>query len=373
MRSNGIKIGKIFGIEIFIDYSWFFVFVLITWLLATKFYPTFNPNSSLWLNLFLGLITSLLFFSSTLIHELAHSVIANGNGLKVNKITLFLFGGIAELFEEPLNAKVEFKVAIAGPLTSIFLALLFFLAYLFIKDNAYLLSLILLTSTLAQINLLLAIFNLLPGFPLDGGRILRSIIWSINKDLKESTRIATVAGRAVSLAIIFTGVLRVITTDFFGGIWLVLIGLFLYQAAGQSYLELLIRTALEKVRVGEIMNKNIITVSPFLTVNDLIEEYFLKYNYTALPVVVDNAVVGIVSLDDVRGNAEEMDETTRVHEVMKRFETNIFLSKEDEVLQALKKMIASKINFVSVRDNDRLVGILTIDDIAKYLSDKKVI
>lgn len=373
MRLNSFKIGKLFGIEICIDYSWFLIFALITWLLATRFYPSFNPHASILTNVILGFTTSFLFFASTLIHELAHSIVAKRNGLPVNRITLFLFGGISELFEEPANAKTEFRVAIAGPLTSIFLALIFWLIYFLIKDRPQYLNFILLTSTLAEVNFLLAFFNLLPGFPLDGGRILRSIVWNINGNLKNSTHIATIGGRTVATVIILYGIIRTITTDFFGGVWLILIGLFLYQAAGQSYMELLIRLALEKVRVKEIMNSNIVSVSPFLTINDLVEQYFLKYNHTTLPVIVDNIVVGTVSLDDVRDSSNELTEDSRVRDVMRQLDMNIFLNKEDRALQALKEMVASRINFVSVRENNRLIGILTIDDIAKYLSDKKVI
>ena len=364
---------KLFGIDIYIDYSWFLIFALITWLLAAKFYPTFNHNASVLSNVLLALATSILFFLSILIHELAHSVVSKRNGLEVNKITLFIFGGIAELFEEPHDAIMEFKIAISGPIASLLLALIYLSIYYLVKDNTHYYSITLLTSTLAEINLLLFIFNLLPGFPLDGGRILRSIVWRINGNLKNSTRIATIGGRVVAVAIILIGVIRVITTDFFGGVWLMLIGLFLYQAAGQSYLELLIRLALEKVKVKEIMNTNIVFVNPLLSVNDLIEEYFLKYNYTTLPVIANDTIVGIVSLDDVRDKSGYLDDSTKVQEVMKRFDSNIFLNKDDQALKALKNMILNKVNFVSIREQGRLVGVLTIDDIARYLSDKKVI
>jgi len=375
MRSNGFKIGKIFGIEIFIDYSWFIIFVLITWLLAAQFFSSFNPQASILINIILGTITSLLFFASVLTHELAHSIAAKRNGIKVNRITLFLFGGISELFEEPTSAKTEFKVAIVGPLTSFLLAALFGLLYLVFRSHANLINFTLVFSTLAEINLLLGFFNLLPGFPLDGGRILRSIVWAVNKNLKNSTYIATLGGRIVAIIIVFIGILRGITTDFFGGVWLILIGLFLYQAAGQSYLELLIRLALEKVRIKEIMNPNIVSVSPFLTINDLIEEYFIKYNYITLPVIRNNVIVGTISLDDIRNSSEDLESASRVHEVMKQNTNNLYLEQEDKVLDALKQMVAHKVSFISVRnhDHDQLIGILTLDDIAKYLSDKNVI
>jgi len=373
MRSNGFKIGKVFGIEIFIDYSWFIIFILITWLLAAQFFPSFNPHASIFTNIILGTVTSLLFFTSVLTHELAHSIVAKRNGIEVNRITLFLFGGISELFEEPTNAKIEFKVAIIGPLTSFLLAALFGLLYLIFRSHANLINFTLVFSTLAEINLLLGFFNLLPGFPLDGGRILRSIVWAINKNLKNSTYIATLGGRIVAITIVLIGVLRGITTDFFGGVWLILIGLFLYQAAGQSYLELLIHMALEKVRIKEIMNPNIVSVSPFLTINDLIEEYFLKYDYITLPVIMDNEVVGTISLDDIRNNSEDLESMIRVHEIMKPNTNNLYLQQEDKVLNALKQMISSRVSFVSVRDHNQLIGVLTLDDIAKYLSDQKVI
>lgn len=372
MRS-GIRLGKIFNIEIFIDYSWFLIFAIIAWLLAASYYPSFNLGTSILQNILFAVLTAILFFSSVLTHELAHSVVANRYGLKIERISLFIFGGVAELFDEPTDAKTEFKVAIVGPFISLVIAVIFFLLYLLIQKYSPNSIVSLFAITLSEVNVLLAGFNLLPGFPLDGGRILRSVVWMFNKNLQEATRIATLSGRVIAAAIVILGIVRVLTTDFFGGIWLILIGIFLYQAAGQNYLELLIKLALNKVKVREVMNPAIVTVTPFLTINDLIEEYFLRHNYTALPVVLDNTVVGIVTLNDIRANSSKLNEMSRVHEVMRKVNNNIFLNQDDKVIDALKKMVDSKVSFVSVKRDEKLVGILTMDDIVNYLADKKVI
>lgn len=373
MRTSGIKIGKLFGIEIFLDYSWFLIFALLTWLLSAKYFPTLNSTASVTTNIILGASTSLLLFTSALIHELMHSITAKKNGLKINRITLFLFGGIAELFEEPDSAKTEFRIAIAGPLTSFVLAGAFFLIYHFTRPYHSLFNINILASTMAQINLMFAVFNLLPGFPLDGGRILRSIAWAYTKNLKTATRIASGSGKLIAILVIIFGILRIMTTDLFSGAWLVLIGLFLYQAAGQGYMELLIRSSLEDIRIKELMNQNALTVSPYLSINDLIEEFFLKYNCDSLPVIMDDKIVGTISLSDIRNASANLTDESRVFEVMRGFSDDVHLDTHDKVLDALKLMVSKNISFITVQKEGRLVGILTIDDIAKYLADKKVI
>ncbi len=373
MRTSGIKIGKLFGIEIFLDYSWFIIFALLIWLLSAKYFPTLNSTASIQTNIILAAITSVLLFSSALIHELAHSITAKKNGFKINRITLFLFGGIAELFEEPDNARTEFRVAIAGPITSFVLSGIFFVIYLLTRQHGLLFNVTVLASTLSQINLLFGMFNLLPGFPLDGGRILRSIAWSYTKNLKKATQIASDSGKMIAVLVVVFGIVRIITTDLFSGAWLILIGLFLYQAAGQGYMELLIRTALEKVQIKQILNRNMLTVTPYLTINSLIEEFFLKYNVDNLPVILDNTVVGTISLDDIRKNSAHITEETRVYELMRSFLHNFYLQENDKAIDALKLMVSKNVGFVTILEDNQLVGILTVDDIAKYLADKKVI
>ena len=373
MRTSGIKIGKLLGIEIFLDYSWFLIFALLIWLFSANYFPSLNATASVQTNIILAVITSVLLFASALTHELLHSIVANKNGLKINRITLFLFGGIAELFEEPDNARTEFRIAIAGPITSFVLAGIFFAIFFFTRGYNHLFNITVLAATMSQINLLFGMFNLLPGFPLDGGRILRSIAWGLTKNLKKATQIASDSGKIIAVLVIAFGILRIITTDLFSGAWLILIGLFLYQAAGQGYMELLIRTALEKVQIKQILNKNMLTVTPYLTINSLIEEFFLKYNVDNLPVILDNTVVGTISLDDIRKNSARITEETRVYEMMRSFLHNFYLQENDKVNDALKLIVSKNVGFVSILEENKLVGILTVDDIAKYLADKKVI
>lgn len=374
MRGNGIRLGKFFSIEVFIDYSWIVIFVIITWLLSFRYYPSQYENFSSLTNLFLGFFTSILFFASVLAHELMHSIVAQKNGIKINKIVLFLFGGISEMFEEPKNAYSEFRIAIAGPGASIVLTLIFSLLWIFFDRVVEFPTLSALSSTLFEMNLILTIFNLLPGFPLDGGRMLRSLLWAGTKDIKKATYISTIFGKVVSLIIIFYGILQIIVAGYWGGIWLILIGIFLYHASGQSYLELKIQSILKSLPLFKIMKKNIVFISPYLTINDALSEYFLRYTSQGFPVVDGDEVIGFISLNDIREKVDVLSDNSRVAEAMRLYPKNIYLRPSDKVLKALKLMIVNELTFLPVKNSEnKLVGVITLDEIAKYLSEKNVI
>jgi Zn-dependent protease/predicted transcriptional regulator len=306
-------------------------------------------------------------------HELAHSLVAKANKIRVKRITLFLFGGMSELFEEPQDAEAEFKIALSGPATSVFLALIFLIAWRLLDRFTSYTPAITVVSALFQINMILAIFNLLPGFPLDGGRVVRSIAWALSRDLRAATRIATSLGQVVAFFIILFGILQIIILGMWTGLWLILIGLFLLQSAGQSYLELQIREALGNMTVESLMNPNVLTLHPNLSINDALAEYFIKYASQSFPVVEDNEVVGLISLHDIRANIEYMRDDARVGEIMRTFPKQVFMKPKNKVLDALKIMIEEDLAFLPIKKDRHIVGMITLESIASFLAEEKII
>ncbi|MBL7166927.1 MAG: site-2 protease family protein [Dehalococcoidales bacterium] len=222
MLRGGIPIGRLFGISLRLNYSWFIVFGLVTWSLTTQQFPLNFPEWSLAMSLVAGIVTSLLFFGSLLAHELMHSVVAQSVGIKVNSITLFIFGGVAQMSEEPHQPKDELRIALAGPLTSVALGIIFWAVYLLVEGHSEFVLAI--SYWLSLINIFLAVFNLIPGFPLDGGRVLRAILWWRSNNLRRATKIATNIGRAVGYLFIFGGLYFIFEGLWLNGLWLALIG-----------------------------------------------------------------------------------------------------------------------------------------------------
>lgn len=372
MRS-GIRLGKIFNIEIFLDYSWIIIFIILTFLFAWVYYPAVLPGFSLPHRILLAFATSILFFASSFLHELTHSLVALKNKIKVRRIILFLFGGMSELFEEPPSAEKEFKIAVSGPTTSLALAVIFAFLWTIFDKYLNIPALIVLTATLFQANLILAFFNLLPGFPLDGGRIMRSIYWAATKDFKKATLIASTGGHVVAIFLIFFGILQVVLTGNWAGIWLILIGLFLNQAASQSYLELEIKDALSGLAVRNFAKKDVLCLSPNLLINDALSEYFINYASMSFPVVEGERVVGLISLADIRRNAKKLSFDSRVSDIMRNYPDNLNISPEAKVLDSFKLMIEKNVSFIPVLENNKISGMITLETISEYLVEKKII
>jgi len=247
--SRGIPIGRLFGISIKLHFSWFFIFALVTWALVAGYFPAVYPDWNLTTSIITGIITSLLFFGSVLLHELMHSVVAQASGIPVKSITLFIFGGVAQITEEPKEPKTELKIAFAGPLTSILLGGIFWLIWFTVPATfEYVIAV---AFWLGWINLVLGGFNLLPGFPLDGGRVLRSILWWRSGNLRRATKWASNAGRGISFLFIFGGIWLIFSGLWFNGLWLAFIGWFLGNAAVGSYRQLTLQQMLQGHAVSE--------------------------------------------------------------------------------------------------------------------------
>lgn len=386
MIDRGFNIGKIFGIKINIDWSWIFIFLLITWNLALGLFPAIHPEWGMFLHWAVGLSASLLFFSSVLVHELAHSLVARSRGIPVKSITLFLFGGVAGIEQEPQSPRTEFLMAIVGPITSIVLGAVFiFLAGAspgslgdFISDPLVSLSELNPLSTLllwlGPINILLGIFNLIPGFPLDGGRVLRSIIWNITGDLKKATRYASWAGQGVGFLFMIIGVAMIlgIEVPFFGsgvlgGLWLAFIGWFLNSAASQSYQKVILEHLLGNVPVSRLMNNDVPTVSPHETVDELVHKHIMGTDKYAFPVMEDGNLEGIVSLEDVRKIPNDIWRQRKINQIMVPIDELDVTHPREKVSDAMNKLMKRDVGQLPVVEDGRLIGMLRRRDILVWL------
>lgn len=362
-----IKLFTLFGIEISIHYSWFIILALVTYSLAFSYFPfqlPNQPNSTYWL---MGTVSALLLFFSVLLHELAHSVVAKKGKLKVDRIVLFLFGGVSQIAEEPKSAKEEFKMAFAGPLVSFILAGIFGIIWLFILIPLGSRIVSSVFGYLAIINLVLGVFNLLPGFPLDGGRILRAYWWNKTKDLQRATLVATNVGKGLSVLMILLGAFQVFAGNFIGGVWFVFIGFFLRQAAEAGYQRVVVRDLLAGTKVKDLMSQHPICVSPEMTISQLVDEYFMKYRFTSFPVCRSGQVLGIITLNSVKGIPRENWREKTIQSAVTKIPDEFVLHPDDEAAEAMRKIITSDLGRLPVVDGDQVVGILSRKDIMNLL------
>lgn len=367
--AKGIKLFRVLGIRISVDWSWFIIFGIFAWSLAYGYFPFRQPGLGPLTYLTLGLVSALLLFSCVLIHELSHSYTANRLGLDIHEITLFIFGGVAELTREPEDPMVELKIALAGPAASLVLAVLFWGASRLIPSASYPLVHAV-VSYLALINLVLLIFNMIPGFPLDGGRVFRAVWWARTGDIDMATRIASRIGKGFAVFLIIWGFLNIFTGNFTGGLWSVLIGVFVQQAAESGYQQLLIKRMLEGVKVRDIMSKGVIHVDESKTVAEAVDEYFFKYHFVSFPVTANGRVVGQISLNNVRALDKERWATTSAGEIMHRLASEDALAPENNALDVLTKMSAENGGRFPVVDRGELVGIVTRRDVMKMIEFK---
>jgi Zn-dependent protease/CBS domain-containing protein len=383
---DGIRIGRIFGISIHLDWSWIFIFLLVTWSLAVGVFPTWHPDWGPGLNWTVATLASLLFFASVLLHELAHSLVAKARGLPVRRITLFLFGGVSNLEREPPDPKTEFLMAVVGPITSIALGLIFlFLGGTVagamsgmmdapVETFSQLTPLSTLLLWLGPINIFVGLFNLIPGFPLDGGRILRSILWAATKNLRKAPRWAAGVGHVIAWLFIISGIAMVFgaTVPFFGtglinGLWLIFIGWFLNGAASKSYHQVVIQDLLEDVPVALLMRKNVPAVPPDLSVSNLVYKLILGTGESAFPVVLGDRIVGLVSLEDVRKVPRDAWDRTNVSDIMTRSEQLAVVTPQENVSEALNQLEQRDVRQVPVVQDGRLIGLLRRRDIMRWL------
>ncbi|HZW55435.1 MAG TPA: site-2 protease family protein [Nitrososphaerales archaeon] len=362
-----ITVGKIYGIPILLDYSWFIIFILIAYTVGFGLMPSTYPGLGWPDYVAIGVLSSVLLFGSVLVHELAHSILAKRNGLKIKQISLFIFGGVSEIEEEASNPSVELKVSAAGPITSILIAAL---AY-----GAWYLSVILHLTPLvrapveytALVNEIVAAFNLIPAFPMDGGRILRSLLWYRNKDLLKSTRTASRVGNAIAYIMIFGGIFFVFFADPITGIWLVLIGWYISSAARGAMTATVIQKDLQMMKANQVMTRTIDSVSPDISLEELSQEIF-RTKHNGFPVLSGQELVGCVTNEDLRKVKREQWPTTRVADIMVPREKLVTMHSDELSDRAFTLMNQNRIGRIFVLDNSgRLVGIITRSDIIKVV------
>ncbi|MFC1873733.1 site-2 protease family protein [Chloroflexota bacterium] len=363
MRSS-FRLGKIAGIDIGIHYSWLLAFIIITWSLAQGFFPQVYPGWSTVTYWVTGILATLLLFVSVLLHELAHSLVARARGMPVSSITLFIFGGVSNLTEEAKMPGIEFTMAVVGPLTSLILAGIFWLLSHLISNQLSPAAAIL--NYLALINAVLCVFNLLPGFPLDGGRVLRSILWRTTGSLTRATNIAATVGRLFGWAFIAFGIYQLFQGNFLGGLWIAFIGWFLGSAADASRRETTLRDQLSGARVKDMMYTDIETITPETSVEEVVWDIFRQRHRRAVPVCQDGRPAGIVTIADVKELPREQWSQTPVSEIMTR-EPLYSVTPEDELNTALQIIAQHDLNQVMVLDQGQCVGLLSRADIIQYL------
>lgn len=364
MFSHALRLGKILGIELELDLTWFIILGLVALSYALRLPLILHglPVAYYWL---LGLLIALLLFVSVVLHELAHSVLAKRNGLGISGITLFLFGGVSKLTKEPNSATSELAISVVGPAVSLLLAGIFFLGAL-LPLGAVVKTVL---GILALINLMLAIFNLLPGLPLDGGRVLRALVWQATGDFSQATRVASYSGQGIGLLLILLGVIAFFSNGL-SGIWIAFIGWFMVQAAQSSYQQSVLRRMLSGVRVNSVMSSNVTTVPASTNLEELVHDYFLALNYSAFPVVRDGEVVGVVTLADVRQVPREKWPHTPVGEILKPLRSQQVVTPQEDAWEALSRMLADGDGRLLVMSNGHLDGIVSRTNIMRLIRTK---
>ncbi len=363
---GGIKIGKIFGIDVSLDYSWFLIFALITFALTFTVFPQMSPGLSLATYFAMGLITSLLFFGSVLFHEAMHSLIAKRNGLNIEDIRLMVFGGVSELTEEPHSPGVEFRMAIVGPLSSIVLGGIS-LGIFFIGRGLNLGPFINVPAFwLGYINLLLGVFNLLPGFPLDGGRVLRSAVWYFTGSLKRATSVASGFGKGLAYTMILAGILGPFLGDL-SLLWFVLIGWYLLRAADSGYRQVIFEETLEGIKVDQAMTRDPETVNPDISIEQMVKDYFMQHNWLVYPVVEDGSVEGIISIDNIKDVPRRSWKRKRVRDIMRPISTEFVTTPETEISNLMPKLNSKSNGRLLIIKGGRLLGILTMTDVNRFV------
>ncbi|MBI4524049.1 MAG: site-2 protease family protein [Deltaproteobacteria bacterium] len=368
---RSIKLFKVRGIQINLDFSWFIVFALVLWSLSAGYLPHVFPGSSRPIYWTAGLFATLLFFFSIIAHELCHSMMALRLGIKIPEINLFIFGGVARLSEEAANPKDEFKIAAVGPLSSFALAAVFWGIRNVVEAGPAIIVEVF--GYLAWANFALAVFNLIPGFPLDGGRIFRALWWWKSGSMARATKIASDIGKGFAIALMVLGGLQMLSGAVIGGVWLIFIGMFLKGMAEVSYQEIAIRQSLEGMRVRDIMIKDVVTAPSDLPLKRLISDYFLRYGFRGFPVTDDGRVLGLVSLGNIKDLSEEEQRTKTVGQAMTPVTPELIIPPETQVTEALKQMAQENTGRLLVMDKDRMIGMITQTGLLRLLEMKRAL
>ena len=366
---SAFNLGKVFGIQFRLHYTWFIIFVLVTVSLSWQYFPFAYPGRGQLLYWVLGTVTSLLFFASVVAHELAHSLVSRINGIPVRSITLFIFGGVAQITREAARPGAELRMAAAGPACSLVIGGLFYLLWLFTRGVIE--PIAALAEWLFIINIAVAVFNLIPGFPLDGGRVFRSLLWHFTGNYKRSTQIAVRVGQGVGYLFILAGILIVFLRPFglswFNGVWLAFIGWFLENAASSSYRQVQWQDALRGFSASQVMTSDSPVVPPNITVSELVQGYLLTSGHHFFMVTNEGRLEGILTLENIKSVPQQSWNMTQVKEIMTPVDKLKVAHPDQDALSVLEQMEENDINQIPVVSGDRVIGLIARDNLIRFL------
>jgi len=368
MFGKQVTLFKLLGFDIKVDLSWLFLAVLVTWTLADNLFPSLYEGYGTGIYWRMGIAGALGLFASIVLHELAHSVVARRYGIPIRGITLFIFGGVAEMGAEPSSAKAEFRMAIAGPIASAALAVLFNWAHGFSVSLGLGDPVSGVLVYLSSINAILAIFNLIPAFPLDGGRALRAFLWERKNDLRWATKVSSKIGGAFGFALIIVGFISLFQGNIVGGVWWFLIGMFLRNAASASYMQLRAKDMFGSEPISHFMTPDPETVTPWISVESLVEDHIYQSHHQCYPVVEEGKPIGIVGTREVRGLPLEERANTPVGQIMQAMTPDITVAPGTEAIEVLSRMNRTANSRLLVVESGRLIGIVTLKDLIGFLS-----
>jgi Zn-dependent protease/CBS domain-containing protein len=364
MSRHTIPLGRILGIQIALDYSWFLIFALLTWVLATNYFPAEFKGWPPYLYWVMGAVAAVMLFVSVLLHELGHSAVALRYKVPVPSITLFLFGGVSQIGAEPPSATAEFLIAAAGPLVSLLLGVFFYLIQPLVSGVDPLLGL---AKYLAYINLALALFNLIPGYPLDGGRVLRAVLWAMTGDMRRSTVIAARTGRFFAFLFIFFGVWQMASGNFTGGLWIAFIGWFLDSAASAQLQQVTTQDLLAGHTVSQAMSSQCATIPADMTLKDLVDEHILATGQRCFLVKRGESDIGLMTLQRIKDVPRSEWAATRAEQAMLPLNQLKSIDPDAELWTAFEKLDRDGVNQMPVTRNHRVVGMLSRDDVISFL------
>jgi Zn-dependent protease/CBS domain-containing protein len=363
MRGN-ISLGRVFGIPLRLHYTWFIIFALVTFSLVFSVVDQTYPLEQ---RIILGILTSLLFFASIITHELAHSILAIRNNIPVKEITLFVFGGVSQITKEATSPRAELTIAIVGPLTSLALAGIFYGLHLLLAGTQQILAASLMW-WLALINVILAVFNLIPGFPLDGGRIFRALVWQKTHDYHKATRIATKVGQGIAYAFIAGGIALIFALQlWFNGMWLIFIGWFLSDAARASYQQLLLRDALIGITARQVTDYGCPLIPPNLNLTELVQQHILPTGRSCFLISRGAELEGMVTQQQIKKIPHSRWATTTVQDIMTPASKLKVAYADQDLLSMLQEMNGESANHIPVMEAGKVIGIINREDIARFL------
>jgi Zn-dependent protease len=370
MNGSNFQILRVHGIPIRINVSWFVILLLITWSLATGWFPVSDPDLTTATYWIMGLVAALGLFVSILLHELGHAFTALRMGLRIRGITLFLFGGVAEMEDEPPDPRSELLIAMAGPMVSVVIALACGLVGA--AFGTFLpITVVAVLRYLATINLIVVAFNLLPAFPLDGGRVLRSVLWKTKGSLRQATKIAARSGQIFGAILIMVGVLNFIGGSIVGGMWFALIGLFLRGAAQSSYRQVLLRRMLEGESVMRFAKTDVVTVSPHITIRTLVEEQVYRHHHKMFPVLAGDRLLGCVTTQGIKKIPSEEWSTVTVESLLDPVSEENSIDPGADAITALSQMTRGRRSrLMVVTPEGHLAGVLTLKDLLEFFQLK---